>query len=249
MDTADKKVSKDTLEKISSEYDVVNSPSLRLLWKVRGNEYNIFKSYVASTLSVMEIGLGDGMFTSFLAEEFESVIAVDASENTIASVKRKLAGRDNITYLVSYIEQLQLKTPVANIVLSHLLEHLPDPAGSLAKMNDLLSPGGIIYVSVPNALSLHRQVAVHMGLLKTCNALNDMDRQLGHLRVYTPQLLQEHVAASGLRIISSGGSMLKPLSNAQIAQQWTDEMIDGFIKAGEQYPELCGDIYVVAGKR
>ena len=197
MDAVEKHVSKDTLEKIASEYDVINSPALRLLWKVRANEYTIFRRHNNSTLSVMEIGLGDGMFTSFLAEDFQSVIAVDASENTIASVKLKLAGRDNITYLVSYIEQLQLDAPVDNIVLSHLLEHLPDPAGSLAKMNDLLAPGGIIYVSVPNALSLHRQVAVHMGLLKTCNALNDMDRQLGHLRVYTPKLLQEHVVRPG----------------------------------------------------
>ena len=43
--------------------------------------------------------------------------------------------------------------------------------------------------------------------------------------------------------------MLKPLTNTQIAQQWTDDMIDGFIKVGEHYPELCGDIYVVAKKR
>jgi len=87
-----------------------------------------------------------------------------------------------------------------------------------------------------------------MGLLQACDELNEMDKRLGHLRVYNPQLLQEHVAASGLQIISAGGSMLKPLSNAQIARHWTDAMIDGFIKVGNDYPDLCGDIYAIAQK-
>ena len=35
------------------------------------------------------------------------------------------------------------------VVLSHLLEHIPDPVGFLGKVRDLVSDGGMIYIEVP----------------------------------------------------------------------------------------------------
>jgi SAM-dependent methyltransferase len=42
----------------------------------------------------------------------------------------------------------------AAIVFWHSLEHLPDPAGDLARAAGLLVPGGVIVIAVPNAASL-----------------------------------------------------------------------------------------------
>ena len=39
--------------------------------------------------------------------------------------------------------------------------------------------------------------------------------------------------------------MLKPLTNRQIVESWSDEMIAGFIKLGHKFPQLCGDVFVI----
>ena len=44
------------------------------------------------------------------------------------------------------------------VVMSHILEHLPDPAGALSQVRDLLNPGGILYLAVPDMRSLAFQV-------------------------------------------------------------------------------------------
>ena len=59
--------------------------------------------------------------------------------------------------------------------------------------------------------------------------------------------LSELKKNAGLRIIKSGGYWLKTLSNAQINEFYTPEMINAFLELGEEYPEIAGEIYVIAG--
>ena len=99
---------------------------------------------------------------------------------------------------------------------------------------------------MPNANSLHRQAAVLMGLLGSTKQLNETDKLIGHRRVYDLNTLQEDFLKADLKIICSGGYWLKPVSNAQIESSWNDEMIDAFLKLGEKYPDIAGEIYIVA---
>jgi hypothetical protein len=39
---------------------------------------------------------------------------------------------------------------------------------------------------------------------------------------------------------------IKPISNAQIEETWTSEMLDAYMILGERYPEIAGEIYIVA---
>ena len=50
---------------------------------------------------------------------------------------------------------------------------------------------------------------------------------------------------AGLNVIKMGGVFFKPLSNQQIQEQWTDEMIQGFYELGKDFPEYAADLYVV----
>ena len=52
--------------------------------------------------------------------------------------------------------------------------------------------------------------------------------------------------SAGLRIDVFGGYWLKPLSNSQIESQWTQAMLDAFMQLGERYPDIAGEIYVLA---
>jgi len=234
------------LDEIAKGYNKIHEEWKNLESMVRKNEFNKFISHVEKYNNVLEIGLGDGIFTQMLAERFKKVFAVDGSQITIEDVKNKLSQFKNITYIHSYIENLTLNQKVDNIVMSHLLEHLENPVLALIHLKEIMHKDTILYISVPNALSIHRQVAVKMGLLKESTDLNEIDIKLGHKRVYKPDEFKKDVLEAGLKIIEFGGSMIKPLTNKQIEESWTPEMIEGFIKLGDDYPELCGDICVVA---
>ncbi len=86
-----------------------------------------------------------------------------------------------------------------------------------------------------------------MGMLERVDSLNASDIKNGHRRVYNFSGLKRDFESAGLRIIQSGGYWLKTLSNAQINEFYTVEMINAFLKLGEEYPEIAGEIYVVAG--
>jgi 2-polyprenyl-3-methyl-5-hydroxy-6-metoxy-1,4-benzoquinol methylase len=143
------------------------------------------------------------------------------------------------------IENFTIEKRFDNIILSHILEHLNDPIMVLKRIKKLLHPQGRLFIVVPNALSLHRQVGVAMGLLNKVTTLNDADRSVDHKRVYTPTLLKRHCKSAGLLIEKFGGIFLKLLSNDQIQTQWSPELIQGCFELGKRYPNLCSEIFVV----
>ena len=100
--------------------------------------------------------------------------------------------------------------------------------------------------AVPNSKSVHRQAAVLMGLLAREDSLNEMDIHHGHRRVFNPESFKEVFIKAGMRIRDYGGYWLKPVSNAQIEQSWTPEMLHAFMLLGERYPDIAAEIYVVA---
>ena len=53
----------------------------------------------------------------------------------------------------------------------------------------------------------------------------------------------------GVSIVIVGGYWLKPRSNQQIEDSWTPSMIEVFMQLGERYPDIAGEIYILASKR
>ncbi|ANU37739.1 class I SAM-dependent methyltransferase [Vibrio scophthalmi] len=236
------------LEVIAENYEAMHDDWKDLEKIVRRKEFNNLIEFCSeSHQRVIEFGLGDGVFTSMLCEKFDSVTAVDAAQTTIDILSKELKF-DNITFEQSYIEDYCSEIKYDVIVMSHILEHLTDPILALEKVSHLMHEETIIYISVPNANSLHRLVAVKMGLLKRTDSLNQRDLDLGHKIVFSPQSFKATVEKSGLKIYHFGGVMIKPLTNSQIVNDWSLDIINGFIALGDDLPDFCGDIYVLAKK-
>jgi 2-polyprenyl-3-methyl-5-hydroxy-6-metoxy-1,4-benzoquinol methylase len=182
--------------------------------------------------------------TEYLAHRFDDLTLVDGA----ASFCRDLASRYPKAAIVhSIFEEYKPVRRFDNIVLGHVLEHVADPVGILAMCRSWLTPTGRVLAAVPNARSLHRQAAVLMGLLATEESMNDMDRHHGHRRVFNPETFRQAFTQAGLNIEIFGGYWLKPVSNKQIEDNWTPEMLDAFMQLGERYPDVAGEIYVIAG--
>lgn len=85
-----------------------------------------------------------------------------------------------------------------------------------------------------------------MSLLPTEESLNEADIHHGHRRVFNPESFRHAFLAAGLTVEVFGGYWLKPLSSRQIEEMWTPEMLEAFMQLGERYPDISGEIFVVA---
>jgi 2-polyprenyl-3-methyl-5-hydroxy-6-metoxy-1,4-benzoquinol methylase len=192
----------------------------------------------------LELGPAEGVVSELLTKHFRDLTLVDGADRLCAELRRRLP---QAHVVCATFEEFTPESPFDTIILGHVLEHVVDPAAVLHRVRGWLAPEGVVCATVPNANSLHRQAAVLMGLLPAVDALNEADKRHGHRRVYDWDGFRADFAAAGLTIRVAGGYWLKPLANAQLEASWTPQMIDAFLRLGERYPEIAGEIYIVAG--
>lgn len=210
-----------------------------------GARYALLQRYFQGG-SCLELGPATGEGTAVLLDRFATVVAVDGSRDVVNGLAARFAGRGGLSAVHARFEDLALDRRFDTVVLAHVLEHVDDPAGTLAVARRHLAPGGVLLVDVPNAMSLHRQVGVELGLLGAVTDLHAGDLSIGHQRVYTPESFRREIEAAGLTIERFGGVFLKILSNAQSAAAFDAAQLRALLAVGERYPEIAAEIYVVA---
>lgn len=191
----------------------------------------------------LEMGPAEGVMTNILDKVFPELTLVEGSGQFCVSLKERFPNADVIH---SLFEEFQPQNRFDTIVLGHVLEHVESAAAVLQAARSWLTEGGVICAAVPNARSIHRQAAVLMGLLPTEHSLNEADRHHGHRRVYDPESFRAEFLNAGLKVSFYGGYWLKPLANSQIEATWNASMLDAFMQLGERYPDIAGEIYVIA---
>jgi len=195
--------------------------------------------------TALELGCGEGAVTPLLARTFPKVTVVDASAQLLDRLRDRLGG-DNVEYVESLFEEFETEQRFDVVLLLHVLEHVEDPVAIMSRAAQWLAPGGRMLLSVPNAESVHRLLGVQLGMLDEITQLNDLDRALGHRRVYSFETFKQDVERAGLQVTSEQGIFLKAQSSAQIAQ-WTDEQREACFELGKLIqPRFCAEIYVVA---
>ena len=230
-------------QKVQDSSQFYNTSFLNFDYKLTEMNYLSLKPYFKGK-NLLELGPAMGHMTKFLVNDFDTIDVVEGSKELLDMIPNY----DNIVKHHSYFEEFVTNEKFDTIVMSHVLEHIEYPVSLLKLISQWLSDDGVLLVSVPNAKSFHRLAAVEMALLNSEYDLNQRDLELGHYRVYDLKLLNKDVFDSGLKVINEGGVFLKPVSNSQIEHNWTDQMINGFYKLGNKFPEFCAEIFVVCTK-
>ena len=138
------------------------------------------------------------------------------------------------------------------VVISGVIHETAAPEALLQAALAPLKPGGLALISVPNAHSFHRLLAVEMGLAEKPEALSDRNRLLGQPRVFSPQELCELARAQGLVEVALEGYLFKPFTHPQMATVtggWSARQVQGLIELGRRFPEQAAEVALLARKR
>lgn len=235
--------------KKNRNYDIEAAHLPKHDFDVRMHEF-LWRTFVAKMVSgnALELGCFQGAWTARLFKECLDVTVVEASADCLAATKARWP---LVEFIHSTFEVVDLGgRTFDNIFLMHTLEHLDEPVKVLKRCREWLAPSGLLFVAVPNAYALSRQIAVRMGLLPDEKAVTAAEAAHGHKRTYCQVELTMHLSEAGLVPVEQGGVMLKPMAN----WQWDRALDEGIVDAayleacyelGKKHPAMCASLYAV----
>ncbi len=162
-------------------------------------------------LDILDVGCGGGLLTVPLTRLDANCVGIDPSEVNI-EVARTHARQHglSIDYRACTVEELAMTTDRFDVVLCmEVVEHVTSPASFLAACGSLLRPQGVLVCSTLNRTARSFALAI----VGAEYVLRWLPRGTHDWRKFiTPDELQRHVAAAGLRQVDSKGFIFNPLS-------------------------------------
>jgi SAM-dependent methyltransferase len=194
--------------------------------------------------SVLELGYGEGIITEALISSGHRVALVEGSRSLADAAREKWGSSLSVHHCL--FEDVILEAKFDWVLACHVLEHVEQPVELIRRTRDWLNAGGKLLIIVPNAESLHRRLAVRMGLHDKLDHLGPRDLLVGHLRVYSFDTLKTDVENGGFRIVASAGYFLKTVPNS-LMLNYDPKLLDALLTISPSLPkEMLANLLVVA---
>ena len=231
------------LDEIAPEYRSENLLGLNDLYHLEMRDRIIPRE---GGVSALEFGCGAGGWTRVLCERYETVDVVEGSRTLLGQLRvgkyeQKLSRHHSL--LEDFSPSVGKRWQ--HVFMTFLLEHLTDPVAALRKIGGLIETGGSLFLAVPNANSIHRVISTRAGITKSTNQLSENDLRVGHLRVYTIELLRSQVKEAGFSIDKEWSIGLKPLTLGQL-ENLSPQVGAALAASGDLAPEFSAYIGVQA---
>lgn len=208
-------------------------------------EIEIISRYDRQGKSALEIGCGDGTCSVALSALFDDFEVIEPATGNVELLKQRLP---DVTCHNVLLEDFQSKRKFDYIFFLNVIEHVEDPVGSLRALSGLLRDEGLIFISAPNCMSLNRRAGFKLNMLPSYDQLAPKDIEVGHRRLYTVEMMREHCADAGLKVLDMKGMYLKPLSESQM-YGLGDDVVRAFYALGEDIPQYCASLLAIATKK
>jgi 2-polyprenyl-3-methyl-5-hydroxy-6-metoxy-1,4-benzoquinol methylase len=201
---------------------------------------------------LLEIGCGDAPL--FLDLPGVTAVVIEPTPAFAVNARRLAAGRSDVSVVDDLAEHVAVESvggPFDMVVVSGLLHEVPDPQRLLAAVRGLCAADGVMHLNVPSSRSLHRLLAVAMGLIPDPSTESENQRTMQQHRVYDAAGLEDELTRAGFAVRDRGSIFVKPFTHAQM-QRLVDEdfltpqILEGLDRLAEMLPELGSEIWVDA---
>jgi 2-polyprenyl-3-methyl-5-hydroxy-6-metoxy-1,4-benzoquinol methylase len=201
---------------------------------------------------ILEIGCGTDSLFNHLTD-FESFVVVEPIESFVETAIGHAHGDPRISVLHGFLESQseQLRSQLFDLVIaSSVLHEVEEPTLFLESLNSLCSKQTIAHLNVPNALSLHRLLAVEMGLIEDPFTPSELAKAFQRTSSFDLSSLKELVQSCNFTVLSQGSYFLKPFSNHQMLELVDHEIVpETFLDAlytvvENRLPEWGAEIFV-----
>jgi SAM-dependent methyltransferase len=102
---------------------------------------------------VLDMACGEGYGSNVLARTASSVVGLDANPEAYEHARLRYRAA-NLTFDRGMVENYGDPHSFDAVVFLQTIEHVFDPLAVLERLRSLLTPGGAVYVSTPNVLTL-----------------------------------------------------------------------------------------------
>lgn len=161
---------------------------------------------------VLDVGCGGGILAESMAASGAQVSGIDLSEQALSVARLHLYESGHaVDYRLTSAEQLATELPGHFDVVTcmELLEHVPDPASTVAACAQLVKPGGELFFSTVNR-NLKAYLLVILGAEYVLNMLPRGTHD--YAKFIKPSELAQHCRAAGIEIREIAGMSYQPLS-------------------------------------
>jgi len=207
--------------------------------------------------TIIEIGCGSEMLYQHYLKQHSPIkqwIIIEPAKEFSAIARN--AALPNSYVIQSFFENAEEqiintlhKAAPDMIICSGLLHEVPNVEALLSQISAIMSRDTILHVNVPNANSMHRRLAMAMGLVKDTKQMSERNKSLLQHRVYDLKNLIEDLHQNRFEIETTGGYLLKPFTHRQMEEitSITDnKILDGLFELGRIDPNWASEIYVEA---
>ncbi|TFH02348.1 MAG: class I SAM-dependent methyltransferase [Calditrichales bacterium] len=194
----------DFYEKLAGEHQTVKNPTFK-----ENKSWRILRDKIITQLginpqSILDVGCRTGDFLM----HFDKNIIREGVE--ISSEYATIASSRGLTIYNDFLENTQFQRKYDIVSCLAILEHLVDPVIFLNKLNQLVSPGGILLILIPTYECFKET------LLHKLDRQWHMYRPPEHLNFYSQYFLDQFMVDKGFAIVKrefTSGGMFNPFSN------------------------------------